>query len=605
SKPSREEVKAAESIYARFRKGEARGITISAGRAAKPLPLWRRYWNSVRGRLVVMVAAMLICTAVLGGMGLWMARHNDAVMDTVYKDRIVPAGQLAEISRLMRSNLDLLAQMNAVLERAADPGAARDRISGLSQSARDNAAAITKIWDEYMANRLTPEEAELAKTFATGRKAYVAQGLMPGIAIAENGDAPALAQHLENQVRPLLREAERGNKALMDLQQKIVLDLYKATQATATVDTALTGALMLASMLVALLLGRSVLVAVSKPLARLSGHFETISRAEFTRRIADEAIAEFSPTTRMLQAMKGQLGYGEQEKVEMDRRRAEEYRAQLNGLADSLEERVKSIVAGVGHAAANLAESARTLSRNADATREQSQSVQQQADVVRHNVEAVAAATEELSAAEAEISHQVNNAAETSQNAAKQAAETRRTVTNLSDAAARIGQVVNVITEVAEQTNLLALNATIEAARAGDAGKGFAVVANEVKNLASQTARATEDITRQVQGIQAETAQAVSAISSIAQTIATVSEVSAAVAAAVEEQGAATREISRSVNDAAAGTQAASDSINIVARVAKDTEAQAMEVLSSADELRDTAALLEREVSGFLAEIRV
>ena len=220
------------------------------------------------------------------------------------------------------------------------------------------------------------------------------------------------------------------------------------------------------------------------------------------------------------------------------------------------------------------------------------------------NVQSVASATEELSSSVNEISRQVQESARMAKDAVGQARSTTDRVSELSKAATRIGDVVELINTIAGQTNLLALNATIEAARAGEAGRGFAVVASEVKALAEQTAKATGEIGQQINGIQVATQDSVSAIKEISGTIEKLSEISSTIAAAVEEQGAATQEISRNVQQAAQGTQQVSSNITDVQRGATDTGSASSQVLLAAKTLSTDSGRLETEVSKFLTAVR-
>ncbi|BAE52505.1 methyl-accepting chemotaxis protein [Paramagnetospirillum magneticum] len=268
------------------------------------------------------------------------------------------------------------------------------------------------------------------------------------------------------------------------------------------------------------------------------------------------------------------------------------------------EEKVRPVARAVGGASSALADNASNLSAQASDTSQQAMTVAAAAEQASVNVQAVASAVEEFSASIREITQQVNRAASTAQEASGKVEQTNSVVQTLGNAAQRIGDVVSLIQDIASQTNLLALNATIEAARAGEAGKGFAVVANEVKNLANQTARATEDITQQVSQIQDATKEAVQAMSEIGVTVAQIEETSAAVAGAVEEQNAVTQEIARNVAEAATGTQSVSEAISLVQAAAKNALDGAAEVSHSSQSMsRDSSNLIEN-IDSFLDRLR-
>jgi methyl-accepting chemotaxis protein len=276
----------------------------------------------------------------------------------------------------------------------------------------------------------------------------------------------------------------------------------------------------------------------------------------------------------------------------------------LEALAGNFQRQVRGVVDAVSSAATQMQSTARAMSAGAEQTREQTLAVAAGAEQATSNVQTVAVASQELSASIGDIGRQVHEASTVARQAADEGERTNTAISGLSDAAQKIGEVVALINDIASQTNLLALNATIEAARAGDAGKGFAVVASEVKALATQTARATEDIRSQIGAIQSETGSAVTAIQSISKTILTVNQISSAIAAAVEEQAAATHEITRNVQQAASSTQDVSRNISGVSAAVQNAGTVADAVLSAADELARQAQLLGREVDGFLASVR-
>ncbi|MCG8693046.1 MAG: methyl-accepting chemotaxis protein, partial [Minwuiales bacterium] len=284
---------------------------------------------------------------------------------------------------------------------------------------------------------------------------------------------------------------------------------------------------------------------------------------------------------------------------------AEERRKQeMLELAGRFEQEVLSIASGVGSAASQMRSAAESMSETAGTTSEQAREASSATERATANVQTVASASEELSTSVQEISQRVNQAADVANKATEKVDGTNETVAGLAEAADKIGEVVDLITDIAEQTNLLALNATIEAARAGAAGKGFAVVASEVKSLASQTAKATDEIAGQIGGIQQATSGSAKAIDDIARTVRSISEISATIAAAVDEQNAATGEISRNIQEAATGTQSVSDSIAKVSAATGQTGESAKQVLASATQLTDQARALQAEVHNFLGEIR-
>jgi methyl-accepting chemotaxis protein len=279
-------------------------------------------------------------------------------------------------------------------------------------------------------------------------------------------------------------------------------------------------------------------------------------------------------------------------------------KAAMLKLADEFQAAIGGIVNTVSSASAQLESAADTLTSTADSTKELAGMVAAASEEASANVGAVASATEEMSASVLEIGRQVQDSSRIAGEAVKQAEKTDARITELSQAASRIGDVVKLITAIAEQTNLLALNATIEAARAGDAGRGFAVVASEVKALAAQTAKATDEIATQIAGMQVATQESVSAIKEISNTIGQISEIAQTIAATLEEQAGVTTEIARNVGEAAKGTVEVADKITEVNRGTSATGAASGQVLSSARSLSSESGLLKAEVEKFLDTVR-
>jgi methyl-accepting chemotaxis protein len=375
----------------------------------------------------------------------------------------------------------------------------------------------------------------------------------------------------------------------------------------ATRSLALNGVMMLVAL--ALTIAGFVIVhrRVSSPIRRLTGAM---------RRLAEHDLAtELQGTDRTdeIGDMSRAVAIFKQNMLEADRLSAEQQNEQgrkeqrqvaIEGFITAFDQSVTESLRSLAMASTELQTTAHSMSATAEQTSSKSATVASVSEEASTNVQTVASATEELSASINEISRQVAESTGIAGEAVSQAERTNAQVHALADAAQRIGDVVKLISGIAGQTNLLALNATIEAARAGEAGKGFAVVASEVKSLATQTAKATEEITAQVAAIQEATGSSVQAIQAIGETISRVNHIAAAIAAAVEQQGAATQEIARNVQQAAAGTTEVSGHIASVSQAAGETGVAAGEVLGSAKGLVQLSEALRDNVDRFIGNIR-
>jgi len=364
------------------------------------------------------------------------------------------------------------------------------------------------------------------------------------------------------------------------------------------------GLLLLMAVVIANLIGRSI----SKPIQTLNEAMQQLAAGDTTGHIGMEErrdeIGDMAKTVKVFQENARQVEKLKAEQAEMERRAAIEKKQAMEKMANDFEQSVGQIVNIVASAATQLQSNAKHLSEMADQTNRQSAAVAAATEEASSSVSTVASATEELSASIGEINRQVTESSRVAQDAVSEVKKTDETVSTLSEAAAQIGDVVKLIQDIAEQTNLLALNATIEAARAGEAGKGFAVVASEVKNLATQTARATEEISKKIVTVQSVSNDSVTAIRGIGKTIEHISEITGAIAGAIHEQTAATKEISNNVQQASAGTNEVSSNIVNVTHAAAESRGASDEVLQASGELSKQSERLRNEIQTFLSKVR-
>ena len=362
--------------------------------------------------------------------------------------------------------------------------------------------------------------------------------------------------------------------------------------------------LMLLSAAIAWIITKSVVT----PLSVLKARMAALSAGELHTPVSatdrPDEIGEMARTVHIFQSAMIETERLRAEQLELEKRQEQRRKADMSKLADGFEGAVGEIIEIVSGASIELEASAESLSRTAEQAKTLTNKVAAASAEASTNVHSVAAASEEMSSSVNEISSRVQDSARIAEEAVKQAQRTDARMTELSEAAGRIGDVVELINNIAGQTNLLALNATIEAARAGEAGRGFAVVASEVKALAEQTAKATGEIGQQIAGIQSATQDSVMAIKEIGVTIGRISEISSAIAAAVEEQGAATEQVSSNVQRAAEGTSQVASNITDVQRGASETGRASTQVLTAAKSLSNESNRLKLEVGKFMNLVR-
>jgi len=503
-----------------------------------------------------------------------------------------------------------------------------DTLSAAAGKAQDNLGILRIRVARFLAN---PTEAgvtsinaaltDLEGSVAAARQAAARSPARDVVEAAAQAVAP-LRGMLQTGMRASLEMAEFVNVAnarvaerlagqvaqLVSLQKAATTAIGKEVSASIQSDTVVTMTISAIAIALGLVFAYLIAKGITAPIGGMTGAMTKLAGGELETEVPSlsnkdevgamaKAVQVFKDNALKVRAL-------EAEQKAAEARAAEEKRAAMIALADDFEAKVGGVVTEVSTQANRMQESATQLTATAEETSRQATAVAAASEEASTNVQTVAAATEELSSSISEISRQVTESARMSGKAVEDVGRTGQTVEALADAAQKIGNVVQLISEIASQTNLLALNATIEAARAGEAGKGFAVVASEVKSLASQTARATEEIGAQINEIQAATGQSVEAMRSIGETIASMNSIASTIAAAVEEQGAATSEIARNVQQAAAGTSEVSSNITGVTRAAEDTGTAAGMVQKAAADLGGQATELRSAVGQFLRQVR-
>ncbi|KQP62523.1 chemotaxis protein [Methylobacterium sp. Leaf111] len=553
---------------------------------------------TIKAKILMFVLACGAITLVVAGVGIGtLSAFNAAMVESRQAAR--RALDAANVNRLV-SNVVLESRGVYAAKDTADAQKYADRMRQNLTAMNDLLAAL---------GRRVPE-AERAQFERVVQGAATFTSLRQEIARAGTAVAPKAAADLG------FNEANRANRqafqdsidALVAGGQAQVTAIDAATDALydsrLTLLIALAAGGTLASLVLGILIGHRQIAA---PLARVAAAIRRLSEGQLDLPAVKPGRDEIGAIWASMQVFARSMREAETLRATQDEAAglaSTRRRTERTELADRFQGSVGALVGDLSDAAAAMEETARSMSAQAERTNRQSAAVMRAAQETAQNVQAVAAATEELAATANEIGQQVGQTSAAAANAVESSRQTNARVEALAEGAARIGDVVALISNIAGQTNLLALNATIEAARAGEAGRGFAVVATEVKTLAAQTAKATDEITAQIGMIQAATRETVEAIREIGTTIGSVHSIALGVAAAVEEQQVATQEIARSVSDAARGTHDVTETMAEVQGAAVEVGAGATQVLASAAELARRSSALDGEVTHFVGSIR-
>ncbi|KQP91031.1 chemotaxis protein [Methylobacterium sp. Leaf113] len=551
--------------------------------------------TTIKGRLVTLLGVMGLLLLAASGIGNLALSANHQSFNAVFGDRIVP---LRQFSLIRDAYDDLLATSRELRNRHGQASRAEAKIAA-------DLGSIGTQWSAYLATYLTPEEKDLAAEMQRriDHNGAVAADILRRLAAGGTPDFEATHA-------ALVKGMEEANGVLSRLTALQVREAQAEFERAETTSGRSRLALLVLLALATAAIGvglYTVLALVVRPLGGMTGTMARLAGGD-----VDAAVAgahrrdEIGAMARAVQVFKdAMIAKRDADAAAAIEGAAKMRRAEiLDAATRAFQAQVSQLTHGLSSAATEMEATARAMSRTADQTADQASRAASAAGQTSANVQTVAAASEEMASSIGEIAAQVARSTAMAERAAENAAATDTIMLGLAEGAERIGTVVGLISGIAAQTNLLALNATIEAARAGEAGRGFAVVAGEVKKLASQTARATATISDQITTIQGETRQAVASIRTIGATIGELRSIAMGVAAAMEEQGAATQEIVRNVNQAAQGTHSVTLSIGSVTQAAGETGAASSQVLAAASELSRQSEQLGAEVAGFLATVQ-
>jgi methyl-accepting chemotaxis protein len=553
---------------------------------------------SIRAKIISAISFLLLAMA---GMGVLSLLEMETIHDRAVDLRTNWLPSVRELGELRANTIAYGAAVRSHL--LAPDAVGKDAVERTLDTAGQ---AVDETRKAYEAMITAPDERRIYDAFSTQWASYVA-GVRELLAVSRKGDLQASLDLNNRKVNPVGRTADDT------LREGIALNHKEADAAGHAASRSYNSAFTMVVAMVSLALifgigiGIYLVRDISRAIASIVAPMRTLGAGDLSAVVPHQGEKnEVGTMADALQIFKNALiaKKAADEAAAQDADAKIQRAQRVDTLTREFESMIGELVGSLSSSSTELEAAANTLTTTAETTGRTSADAAAASQEVSSNVQSVASATEEITSSVHEIGRQVHEASRVAGDAVRQAEQTDSNIAELSRAAGRIGDVVKLITAVAEQTNLLALNATIEAARAGDAGRGFAVVASEVKTLAAQTAKATDEITAQITDMQAATRDSVTAIREIGTTIKLISEISATIAAAVEEQGAATQEISRNVQHAAQRSGEVASSITEVSRGAGETGSASSQVLSSAQMLSTESTRLKTEVNNFLHTVR-
>jgi methyl-accepting chemotaxis protein len=553
---------------------------------------------SIRAKVIAALSLLLVAMAAMGVFAIMQMQAIDANAKDIQTNWLPSIRLLGEL-RANTITYRVVVRSHLLAPDAAGKAGAEKIMDGLVQT-------IDKTRKDYEAYITSAEERAVYNEFSQLWSAYAA-AVQELIAVSRKNDVNESLNLNNTKANPIGLKADEVLKKDVDLNTKGADQAGQEASDHYTSAFKMVVAILCLAVLIGIGIGFYLVRDISRAIASIITPMRALGNGDLTATVPHQGeTTEIGAMADTLQVFKNALiakkAADEAAAIDAD---AKIQRAQrVDGITRNFESLIGELVGSLSSSSTELEAAANTLTTTAEATGKNSSEAATASQEVSANVQSVASATEEITSSVHEIGRQVQEASRVAGDAVKQAQKTDTSIAELSQAASRIGDVVKLITAVAEQTNLLALNATIEAARAGEAGRGFAVVATEVKALAAQTAKATDEIGTQIAGMQAATKDSVAAIREIGATINQISEISSTIAAAVEQQGAATQEISRNVQYAAQRSNAVATSITDVSRGASETGSASSQVLSSAQMLSTESTRLRTEVEKFLLTVR-
>ncbi len=552
---------------------------------------------TIKARLFLILGILAVVTVSVQGAGYYAIGQMTRGMETIYNDRVVPLRDLKIVADAYAVNIvDAAHKTRAGIFSWAEG----------TQSVELASKTIHDAWNKYISTTLTEDEAKLVAEAAT-RMTKADAAVAELLTLMKAQDMAALVTFAEKDMYPVIDPISETVSKLVELQLQVAAQVFEEKEALKhTLDTAQLAVLAILATIIfiAMQIARKNIVS---PLQQMTSAMKSVAEGNLHVRTPclgqRDEIGSLADALEVFKQNRSEADRLAEEQA-AEQKRKEARQAALNQAIADFDAEAKQAVVILSGAATELNASAEALTHTSGNMRVKAGEVTQSASIAANNIQTVAAASTEMNASVDEIARNLSRSAQTTSRAVDDAHKANDKVNGLVETARKIGDVVGLINDIAAQTNLLALNATIEAARAGEAGKGFAVVANEVKSLATQTAKATEDITSQISAIQNATQEAVSSIAQITQVISEIDQITSSISAAVEEQSAVTRDIAENVNQAAQNAQAVSANIGQVSQSAEEVGSSSVQVEAAASDVSRQSVRMKDQIDRFFARVR-